>query len=76
MAETALASHNMKMSLKEANDWVLKLLPRYEHVFTPDGNRGKRFDEVYDLKLSQPLDFWQKMYEDVRSELKSEGLKL
>jgi hypothetical protein len=24
------------MSLKEANEWVLRLLPKYEHVFTQE----------------------------------------
>lgn len=77
MAEVALASHKMKMTLKEANEWVLKLLPRYEHVFTKEGgNPGLPFDQVYDVQHVQPLDFWQKMYEEVKTELKSEGLKL
>jgi methylamine--corrinoid protein Co-methyltransferase len=76
MAETALASHHMKMSLKEANAWVLKLLPKYEHVFTADGNPGKRFDDVYHLKTLQPQDFWEKMYEEAKTDLKLEGLKL
>ncbi len=75
MAEVALASHKMKMSLKEANEWVLKLLPRYEHVFTRQGgNPGLPFDQVYDLQRIQPLDFWQAMNDEVRSELRSEGL--
>jgi methylamine--corrinoid protein Co-methyltransferase len=76
MAEVALAVHNMKMSLKDANEFVLKLLPKYEHVFTQDGNPGKPFDEVYDLQKVQPLDFWQKMYEEVKTELKEMGLKV
>lgn len=77
MAEVALASHRMKMTLKEANAWALKLLPRYEHVFTKEGgNPGLPFDQVYDVQHVQPLDFWQKMYEEVKIELKSEGLLL
>jgi hypothetical protein len=77
MAEVALASHKMKMSLKEANDWALKLLPRYEHVFAQkDGNPGLPFDQVYDVQKVLPLDFWQAMYEEVKTELRSEGLKL
>jgi methylamine--corrinoid protein Co-methyltransferase len=77
MAEVALASHKMRMSLKEANDWVLKLLPRYEHVFTlKEGNPGLPFDQVYDLQRVQPLDSWQAAYDEVKSELKSEGLML
>jgi len=76
MAESALASHKMKMSLKEANDWVLKLLPKYEHVFAQDGNPGLPFDRVYDLQTIQPKDFWLKMYEEVKTELKEMGLKV
>ena len=76
MAEVALASHKMKMSLEEANQWVLKLLPRYEHVFTQDGNPGQPFDEVYDLQTIQPKEFWLKMYEEVKTELKDMGLKV
>ncbi|MFZ5821938.1 MAG: monomethylamine:corrinoid methyltransferase, partial [Chloroflexota bacterium] len=76
MAECALASHRMKMSLKEANDRVLELLPRYEHVFTQDGNPGLPFDQVYDLQTIQPKDFWLAMYEEVKTELKDMGLKV
>ena len=76
MAESALASHKMKMSLKEANEWVLNLLPRYEHVFTQEGNLGLPFDEVYDLQTIQPKDFWLKMYEEVKTDLNAMGLKV
>jgi methylamine--corrinoid protein Co-methyltransferase len=77
MAEVALATHRMKMSLKDANALVLQLLPKYEHVFTlENGNPGKPFDEVYDLGRIEPLDFWQKTYEEVKTELREMGLKL
>ncbi len=76
MAECALASHKMKMTLKEANEWALKLLPKYEHVFTQDGNPGLPFDQVYDLQTIQPKDFWLEMYEEVKTELKDMGLKV
>ena len=77
MAEVALATHRMKLSRKDANAFVLQLLPKYEHVFAAEnGNPGKPFDEVYDLQRIEPLDFWQKMYEEVKTELKEMGLKL
>lgn len=76
MAEVALAVHNMKMGLKDANEFVLKLIPKYERVFTQEGNPGLPFDQVYDLQKVQPLDFWQKMYEEVKTELKEMGLKV
>ncbi len=76
MAEVALASHRMRMSLKDANDWVGRLVPCYEHVFTPDGNPGKRFDEVYDIGTVRPVESWQKIYEEVKAEIKTMGLQL
>lgn len=76
MAEVALATHRTRMSLKDANEWVRKLLPCYEHVFTAEGNPGMRFDEVYDLKTVRPVESWEKMYEEVKAEIKSMGLPL
>jgi methylamine---corrinoid protein Co-methyltransferase len=77
MAEVALACHRQKMTRCEANDWVLKLLPYYEHIFTQDGsNPGMPFDQVYDLASVQPLKSWQYMYEDVKAKLQGMGLPL
>jgi methylamine--corrinoid protein Co-methyltransferase len=77
MAEVALACHRQKMTLREANDWVLKLLAYYEHIFSQDGgNPGLPFDQVYDLASVQPLKSWQSMYEDVKSKLQGMGLAL
>jgi hypothetical protein len=65
------------MALSEANQWVLKLFPLYEHVFTlQEGNPGLPFDQVYDLSSIQPRDFWLKLYDQVKAELKSMGLSL
>jgi methylamine--corrinoid protein Co-methyltransferase len=77
MSEVALASHRMHMTLREANQWVLRLLPYYEHIFTQEGgNPGLPFDQVYDLNSVQPLDSWQKTYDDVKHELRDMGLAL
>jgi len=77
MAEVALASHRMHMTLQEANQWVLKLLPLYEHIFSQEGgNPGLPFDQVYDLSSVQPLKSWQQMYEQVKGELRRMGLAL
>jgi methylamine--corrinoid protein Co-methyltransferase len=77
MAEVALASHRMQMGLKEANEWVLRLLPKYEHVFSQGGgNPGLPFDQVYDPIRLHPLDFWQKMYTEVKTELREMGFKV
>ncbi len=77
MAEVAHACHRRKMTLREANDWVLKLLPFYEHIFTQEGgNPGLPFDQVYDLASIQPLKSWQRMYEDVKVKLEGMGLSV
>jgi methylamine--corrinoid protein Co-methyltransferase len=75
MAEVALISHRMRMTLAEANEWVLTLLPYYEHVFSKEGgNPGLPFDQVYDLTTVQPLAFWHSIYEQVKTELQGMGL--
>ncbi len=75
MAEVALAVHQRKMTLEEANTWVLRLLEKYEYVFSQEGgNPGKPFDQVYDLKTLRPTAEWQALYDQVKTELKGEGL--
>ena len=65
------------MTLREANEWVLKLLPFYEHIFAQEGgNPGLPFDQVYDIASVQPLKFWQRMYEEVKVKLQGMGLSL
>ncbi|MGB9592286.1 MAG: monomethylamine:corrinoid methyltransferase, partial [Candidatus Kryptoniota bacterium] len=77
MAEVALASHQMNMSLNEANTWVLKILPKYESIFSmPEGNPGRPFDAVYDLETIQPKPTWQNIYESVKEEFRAEGLRV
>jgi hypothetical protein len=43
-------------------------------VFTPDGNPGLPFDQVYDTTRLTPTESWQKMYAEVKTELKGMGL--
>jgi methylamine--corrinoid protein Co-methyltransferase len=75
MGEVGHAVARMGLSLSEANQLVGQLIPRYEHIFkTKGGNPGRRFDRAYDLKTLTPLPAWQKMYEEVKSELKTLGL--
>ncbi len=77
MAEVALASHRQRFTLQQANQWSLKLLPFYEHVFTLEGgNPGLPFDQVYDVASVQPLGPWQRMYDQVKLNLQSMGLEL
>lgn len=75
MAEVALAVHQQKMPLEETNAWVLRLIEKYETVFSQEGgNPGKPFDQVYDLKALRPTAEWQALYDQVKTELKGEGL--
>lgn len=75
MGEVGHAIVKQGMDLKEANSIVVKLLPKYEHVFDlPDGNLGLRFDQAYDMQKIQPLPEWFDMYEKVKSEVKKLGL--
>jgi len=77
MAEVALAVHQRKMTLEEANAWVLRLIEKYENVFSQEGgNPGKPFNQVYDLKTMRPTAEWQALYDQVKTELKGEGLIL
>ena len=75
MAEIGLAVAKGGLTLNEANAIVLKLLDKYEHIFTQaGGNPGQPFDHVYDLDTLTPVPAWQKMYEEVKSEVRELGL--
>ena len=77
MGEVGKAVARSRMTRSQANEIVLKLLEKYEHVFgMEDGNAGKPFDEAYDMETIEPLPEWQKMYEEVREELCEMGLEL
>jgi methylamine--corrinoid protein Co-methyltransferase len=68
---------NQGMTREEANKIVLKLLEKYEHVFSePEKYVGKRFDQAYDMATVTPLPEWERMYLEVKDELKDMGLKL
>ena len=63
------------MTLTQANELVLKLLPKYEHIFNqPGGNPGLPFDKVYDLETLQPIPEWLGMYQEVKQQVKEMGL--
>ena len=77
MAEVGKAAARQKLTRKQANDIVLKLLEKYEGVFRKEGgNPGVRFDKAYDCETLTPLPEWQAMYEEVKAELIEMGLKL
>lgn len=77
MAEVGRSVSSNGMTLDEGNEFVIKLLEKYEHIFSwADGNRGLPLDQVYDLTRLRPVDRWQQMYDKVKSDLFQMGLDL
>jgi methylamine--corrinoid protein Co-methyltransferase len=77
MGEVGHAVARQHLDLGQANQLVLKLLEKYEHVFSqPGGNPGVRFDQAYDLEILQPIPQWLGMYEEVKTELNRMGLSI
>jgi methylamine--corrinoid protein Co-methyltransferase len=77
MAEIGQAVTRQGLTLPEANHIINQLFNRYEHVFQlSGGNPGVRFDQAYDLETLKPVPEWQKIYEEVRSEVQGLGLDL
>lgn len=77
MAEVGKAVAKQHMTRAEANEIVLKLLEKYEHVFQQEGgNMGVPFDEAYDMETITPLPAWEKMYEEVKAELIEMGVQM
>jgi methylamine--corrinoid protein Co-methyltransferase len=75
MGEVGHAVAKQGMTLKEANEIVMKLQAFYEPVFNmKDGNPGVRFDQAYDLNTLQPLPAWQKMFDQVKAKVREIGL--
>ena len=63
------------MSREEAGKIILKLLEKYEHVF-PTGNPGVPFNVAYDVIKVEPVDEWQRMYDEVCNELIALGIQV
>ena len=75
MGEVGRAATKQRLTRKEANAIILKLLAKYEHVFEV-GNDGKPFTEAYDLTTVKPHPEWLAMYEEVKKELLELGLAI
>lgn len=76
MGEVGKAVARQGMTRKQANEIVLKLLEKYEHVFQMEnGNEGVSFDKAYDMDTIEPIPEWQKMYEEVKAELAGLGVE-
>jgi len=77
MGEVGHAVAKSGLSLKDANNMVIRLIEKYEHIFKkPVSNIGVRFDEAYDLQSITPKAEWLIMYETVKAELQRMGLKI
>src|SRR5699024_849777 len=75
MGEVGRAVASQKITRGQANDMIIKLLDKYEHVFEmEDGNPGRAFDEAYDMATMNPIPEWLEMYEEVKNYLKEIGL--
>ncbi|MHB8134622.1 MAG: monomethylamine:corrinoid methyltransferase [Anaerolineaceae bacterium] len=77
MGEVGHAVTKQGLDLAQAEDLIQKILMQYEHVFSqPEGNPGKRFDYVYDLKTLRPIREWEQIYMDVKQKLNQFGLNI
>lgn len=77
MGEVGKAVTNQGLSREEANKIVLKLLEKYEHLFDePEKYVGKRFDQAYDMDTVTPLPEWERMYLEVKEEIRGMGLNI
>lgn len=75
MGEVGHAVSRQGLTFNQANQIVTDLLNRYEHVFEMrNGNPGIRFDKAYDLKTLQPIPAWQRLYNEVKAEVREMGL--
>lgn len=76
MGEVGKAVARQGMTRAQANEIVLKLLDKYEHVFRMEGgNKGVRFDTAYNMETIEPVAEWQQMYEEVKAELAELGIQ-
>lgn len=76
MGEVGKAVSRQGMTREKANEIVIQLLDKYEHVFKmEDKNKGSRFDVAYNLDTLEPVPAWQQMYDEVKSELAEMGIE-
>jgi methylamine--corrinoid protein Co-methyltransferase len=77
MGEVGLAVTNQGLNCAQVNGLVSLLLQRYESIFSlPEGNPGVRFDEAYNLETLEPVAGWQRMYDEVKQEVRKLGLEV
>ena len=70
MGEIGHAVTEQALSLEDANQMVLRLLEKYEHIFSnPAGNPGQSFEKAYNLDQIEPVPGWDSMYKQVKEEV-------
>jgi hypothetical protein len=63
------------VDLEQANRLVLALLGTYEPVFKQaGGNPGVPFTQAYDTVTVKPRQEWEKLYREVKAEVRQMGL--
>lgn len=73
-AEAAHAASRMGMTRKDANQLVKKILPKYEdQIGKPP--LGKTISECYDMERVEPTQEYLDLYEKIKKEVSSYGLK-
>jgi len=60
---------------KDANKIVNRLLDKYENNIV-NAPLGKKYEQCWNIKAKSPLPEYVELYEDVKEEIKSYGLKL
>jgi methylamine--corrinoid protein Co-methyltransferase len=77
MGEIGHAVADQGLTLKEANQMISSIYPKYAHVFEmPGGNPGVRFDQAYNIETIQPVPRWLQMYEEVKKDISTLGFKV
>lgn len=64
-----------KLSLEQANEIVLHLLPKYEEGIR-NQPKGKSFTECFDIKTLTPTKEWQDIADRVKADIEAHGLSL
>ncbi len=77
MGEIGHAVADQGLTLKEANQLISSIYPKYAHVFEmPGGNPDVRFDQAYNIETIQPVPRWLQMYEEVKKDISTLGFKV
>jgi methylamine--corrinoid protein Co-methyltransferase len=77
MGEVGHAVADQGLTLKEVNQLISSIYPKYAYIFElPGGNPGVRFDQAYNIETNQPVPRWLQMYEEVKKDISTLGFKV